>query len=199
MNKEYIEHIALYKDVYPEGYCQHLVSEFERLESSGAGADRQKGEGALKHKKDDYQIIINVRGHNLIDFNGESCDDIFFAGLQRCYEDYTTKYSLLRENGNIRATHMKMQRTTPGGGYHIWHCEQGPAETARRVLTYMLYLNSVPTQDGAETEFLYQKKRFSPVENTMVLWPAAYTHAHRGNPVLGETHKYIVTGWFYYD
>jgi hypothetical protein len=63
----------------------------------------------------------------------------------------------------------------------------------------MLYLNTIGPEDGAETEFLYQKKRFNPVENAMVLWPAAYTHAHRGNPVLGTQAKYIVTGWFYYD
>ena len=94
---------------------------------------------------------------------------------------------------------MKMQRTGPGGGYHVWHGEQGPGAHANRVVVYMLYLNSIAPEDGAETEFLYQKKRFSPAENTMVLWPASYTHAHRGNPVLGETHKYIVTGWFYYD
>ena len=94
---------------------------------------------------------------------------------------------------------MKMQRTGPGGGYHIWHAEQGPAEHASRVVVYMLYLNSIFPQDGAETEFLYQKKRVNPTENTMLLWPASYTHSHRGNAVLGETHKYIVTGWFYYD
>jgi hypothetical protein len=94
---------------------------------------------------------------------------------------------------------MKMQRTGPGGGYHVWHAEQGPGTNASRVVAYMLYLNTLSPEEGAETEFLYQKKRLNPVENTMVLWPAAYTHAHRGNPVLGETHKYIVTGWFYYD
>jgi len=33
----------------------------------------------------------------------------------------------------------------------------------------------------------------------MLLWPATFTHAHRGNPVLGEQSKYIVTGWFYYE
>ena len=199
MNTEYIEHIALYKNVYPEGYCQHLISEFDRLALNGAGVSRQEGEGAVKHRKDDHQILINIRGHNLLDFNGEPCDNIFFNGLQRCYNDYTTKYSLLRDNGSIRATHMKIQRTTPGGGYHVWHCEQGPDEHTRRVVTYMLYLNTLTAEDGAETEFLYQKKRFNPVENTMVVWPAAYTHAHRGNAVLGETNKYIVTGWFYYD
>lgn len=199
MNKEYIEHIALYKDVYPEGYCQHLISEFDRLENGGVGSNRQRSENANKHVKDDHSIGIELRNHNLLDFNGQSTSSLYFDGLQSCYDDYTNKYSVLRDNGKIRATVMKMQRTGPGGGYHVWHAEQGPAEHANRVVTYMLYLNTIAPEDGAETEFLYQKKRFNPVENTTIIWPAAYTHAHRGNPVLGETHKYIVTGWFYYD
>lgn len=199
MNTEYFEHIALFKNVYPEGYCKHLISEFDRLETGGAGANRQTSEEALKHIKDDYQIGIELKNHNLLAFDGRNACDMFFDGLQRCYDEYTNKYSVLRNNGNIRATTMKMQRTGPGGGYHIWHGEQGPGTHANRAVVYMLYLNSITPEDGAETEFLYQKKRFSPTENTMVIWPASYTHAHRGNPVLGNTHKYIVTGWFYYD
>lgn len=199
MNTEQFEHIVLYHNVYPDGYCQHLIKEFDRLALNGAGADRQTSEDVARHVKDDYQIGINLKAHNVFDFDGKNACDLFFDGLQSCYDDYTNKYSVLRNNGKIRATHMKMQRTGPGGGYHIWHFEQGPDHNSGRVLTYMLYLNSILPEDGAETEFLYQKKRFNPTENTMVLWPAAYTHAHRGNPVLGETHKYIVTGWFYYD
>lgn len=199
MNVEHIDHIALYRDVYPEGYCQHLINEFNRLESEGAGANRQTSEGASRHVKDDHQVFINLRSHNMLNFQNTDSSDVFFDGLQKCYNEYVNKYSVLKDNGNIRGTTMKMQRTGPGGGYHIWHGEQGPGTHANRVVVYMLYLNSIAPEDGAETEFLYQKKRFSPVENTMVIWPAAYTHAHRGNPVLGETHKYIVTGWFYYD
>lgn len=199
MNAELFDHIALYKNVYPEGYCQHLISEFNRLEEGGVGSNRQKSEGAERHIKDDYQISIELRNHNLLGFGNQDSCDVFFDGLQRCYDDYTSKYSVLRDNGKIRATVMKMQRTGPGGGYHVWHSEQGAGQRASRVVTYMLYLNSIAPEDGSETEFLYQKKRFSPTENTMVIWPAAYTHAHRGNPVLGTNHKYIVTGWFYYD
>ena len=199
MNAEYFEHIALFKDVYPDGYCQHLIAEFDRLESGGVGSNRQKSEGAFRHAKDDYQIGIELRNHNLLPFNEQNSERLFFDGLQKCYDEYTNKYSILRDNGNIRATVMKMQRTGAGGGYHIWHGEQGPGAHANRVVVYMLYLNSLPPEDGAETEFLYQKKRFNPTENVMVLWPAAYTHAHRGNPVLSQTYKYIVTGWFYYD
>tara|TARA_R110000868_G_scaffold42026_2_gene142609 strand:- start:978 stop:1601 length:624 start_codon:yes stop_codon:yes gene_type:complete len=199
MNTEYFEHIGIFKDVYPEGYCQHLISEFNRLEEGGAGSNRQKSENASKHVKDDHQILIELRSHNLLPFGEQNPERLFFDGLQRCYDEYTNTYSILKDAGNIRATTMKMQRTGPGGGYHVWHGEQGPGAHANRVVVYMLYLNNITPEEGSETEFLYQKKRFSPTENTMVIWPAAYTHAHRGNPVLGETHKYIVTGWFYYD
>jgi hypothetical protein len=94
---------------------------------------------------------------------------------------------------------MKMQRTSPGGGYHVWHGEQGNNARAERVLVYMLYLNTLEPDAAGETEFLYQQKRLRPQENTMILWPAAYTHAHRGNVVHGDKDKYIVTGWFYYE
>ena len=59
--------------------------------------------------------------------------------------------------------------------------------------------NSFEIGDGGETEFLYQRTRVKPEENLMLLWPASYTHAHRGNPVLADKYKYIITGWFYYD
>jgi hypothetical protein len=87
----------------------------------------------------------------------------------------------------------------PGGGYHVWHSEQGNSDSANRVLTYSLYLNSINNECAGETEFLYQQMRIPPQENTMVIWPAGFTHPHRGNVVYGETPKYIITGWFYLE
>lgn len=199
MKTEHKDFIGFYRDVYPDGYCQHLVQQFDALESKGAGTNRQNGERALKHHKDDHQIYFNAKNHDIDSFNGRSSTDIFFDGLQACYEEYSGKYSVLKSNGNIRGTAMKMQRTSPGGGYHIWHCEQSAEKTANRVMVYMVYLNTLPEGGNGETEFLYQQQRVNTEENLMLLWPAAYTHAHRGNPVFGEQSKYIVTGWFYYD
>jgi len=198
MNAEYKDFIAVYRDVYPEGYCQHLIKEFDRLVESGAGTNRQRGEGALKHRKNDMQLGLNFGVHTAADFNGTPATRMFFDGLQRCYDAYTEQYSLLKD-GKITGTAMKMQRTDPGGGYHVWHGEQGNGEHADRVLVYMLYLNTLTQEEAGETEFLYQQRRLQPTENTMVLWPATFTHAHRGNTVFGERSKYIVTGWFYYE
>ena len=198
MNIEHKDFIGIYKGVYPEGYCQHLINEFERLVESGAGNNRQKGEGAPKHRKNDMQLGLNFGVHSAASFKDQFVERMFFNGLQQCYDTYAEEFSVLKD-GKIHGTAMKMQRTSPGGGYHVWHSEQGNGTHAERVLVYMLYLNDLGEAEGGETEFLYQRTRIRPEENTMVVWPAAFTHTHRGNTVLGEQSKYIVTGWFYYE
>jgi len=198
MNAQYSNFIAKYTDVYPEGYCQHLIKEFERLVGGGAGSNRINSEGAHRHRKDDMQLTLDIGVHGAMNFDGKDAVNVFFEGLQNCYNDYTNNFSVLKDS-KITGTVMKMQRTSPGGGYHLWHGEQGPGAHASRVLVYMLYLNSLTLDEAGETEFLYQQLRLQPQENTMILWPASYTHAHRGNTVFGNNSKYIVTGWFYYE
>ena len=57
-----------------------------------------------------------------------------------------------------------------------------------------MYLNTI--ESAGETELLYQRERIPPQENTAILFPASYTHTHRGNVVHGDIPKYILTGWF---
>ena len=89
---------------------------------------------------------------------------------------------------------VKIQKTEPTEGYHIWHHESNYVykDLLERVLAYTVYLNDV--DEGGETEFLYQSKRIPPRKGTVVIFPAGYTHYHRGNPPL-KGNKYIATGW----
>ena len=48
--------------------------------------------------------------------------------------------------------------------------------------------------DGGETEFLYQQRREQAITGDLLIFPAAFTHTHRGNPPLGGV-KYIATTW----
>jgi hypothetical protein len=92
---------------------------------------------------------------------------------------------------------LKLQRTLPLGGYHVWHYESDSPERLVRQLVWMIYLNDMPVGE-AETEFLYQGRRLEPTAGTVVLWPAGPTHIHRGNPVYSQA-KYILTGWYDWD
>ena len=91
---------------------------------------------------------------------------------------------------NLRSVRQKVQETDIGGGYHIWHCENMSKQHSTRILTWILYLNDI--EDGGESEWLYLSKRTSPKQGKLVLWPAGFTHTHRGNPPLKDT-KYILT------
>lgn len=201
MNIEYKDFIGYYRNVYPDGYCQHVINDFESLISSGAGMSRQQSSGHAKHDVDDIQVFLNASNHLTgSSFNGKCMVDTFFSGLQSCFDDYINTFSTLK-NIRLRASHMKLQRTGTGGGYHIWHAEQGSSSNnaSNRALVYILYLNTLPIGGNGETEFLYQQLRIPPEENMMLIWPAAYTHTHRGNPVYGENYKYIATGWFFIE
>ena len=195
---EYKEFIGFYRNLYPEGFCNHLISEFNYYKNiKGVGFNRQQFEGAKKTDKDDYHIFLNGTQIQLQDFEGMACIPLFFKGLQACYDDYTNNFSSLKNLRDIYTYEMKMQETKPGGGYHVWHFEQGDTFASKRVLVYMLYLNNLDSE-GGETEFLHQQLRIKPEENMMLLWPASFTHVHRGNLVMGNKSKYVITGWFHF-
>jgi hypothetical protein len=173
-----------------------MIEEFERLLSQGMCGNRQDSENARKYQKQDNFYFLNVRNHSFSDFNRTSVINTFTTGLQNCFDEYVNEYDILKDI-SLKSTEIKIQKTEPGGGYHIWHSEQGNGEQANRCLVYSAYLNTI--EDAGETEFLYQRVRIPPKENTMVIWPAGFTHTHRGNVVYGNKSKYIITGWFYLD
>ena len=60
-----------------------------------------------------------------------------------------------------------------------------------RALVFMTYLNDV--EDGG-TEFLHQNVYTPAKKGLTLIWPAYWTHTHRG-VVSKLKEKYIVTGW----
>jgi hypothetical protein len=94
---------------------------------------------------------------------------------------------------DFKYTNLKIQKTLPTEGYHIWHLEHNKGfNNEPRAFVFSVYLNDV--DEGGETEFLHFAKRVKPKTGRIVIWPAAFPYVHRGNPPLsGE--KYIITSW----
>lgn len=198
MEARYNSFIGMYDGVFPDGYCRHMIDEFERLNSRGVCSTRKQSENAKKTIKDDTHCFLNMKNVNVTNFNDKCSESILWDGLQKCFNDYVDEYDILKDV-DLRCTHLKVQKTDPGSGYHVWHSEQGNSDSNNRCLVYSVYLNTLDEDGAGETEFLYQQLRIPPKENTVIIWPAAFTHAHRGNVVYGNTSKYIITGWFYLD
>ena len=108
------------------------------------------------------------------------------------YETHTSIKNYIGIN-NFEYTSIKIQKTLPSQGYHMWHVEKGPGlDYLRRALAFTIYLNDI--EEGGETEFLYQSTRVKPKKGRIAIWPASFPYVHRGNPPLsGE--KYIMTSW----
>jgi hypothetical protein len=176
------DHIGIFDNFVDEKLIDDLISFFKENEELGKIYDRYEGQNQPRHIIDDTTTIPNV-------LFKKPFTEIFFADI---YPHYRKKYSSL----NVMAYHtifdMKLQKSKPGQGYHIWHYEKDSMENRNRVLAFILYLNDI--NEGGETEFLYQKYRIQPKRNRFILWPASFTHTHRGNPPLKED-KYILTGW----
>ena len=84
-----------------------------------------------------------------------------------CLEKYVNEYEALMDY-RYQQVYLNVQRTKPGEGYHSFHFEKGSLGTNRRVAATMMCLNTV--EEGGETEFLYQHKRFKPVAGQVLIW-----------------------------
>ena len=185
--------VGVFKNVYTDDYCDRVIEEFEKADKAKLTFSRQQSENALETDKKDQSMWS---GENWLEH--DSLNHIiatkFFETFNQAINYYKEKYPVLSSN-QLYVWGNKIQRTEVGGGYHIWHYESGGRAFCRRVLAYILYLNDI--DEGGETEFLYQSKRIKPEKGTLVLFPANFTHTHRGNPPLSNT-KYIATGWVEY-
>ena len=105
MNIEYKDAIGIYSNVFVDGFCDHLINEFEVLSNNGYSRDRKTSDNSLRHVKDDKQIFANCNGAPLKEFEFEEDGEMvvrdprkmFFRGLQQCFDEYSEKYSILKD------------------------------------------------------------------------------------------------------
>ena len=116
----------------------------------------------------------------------------YMLKLMECLDRYCRTYP---QAGQI-VCHVhpmfNIQRYQPGEGYSTWHFERGMERINReRFLVWMTYLSDNP--DGG-TEWMYQDKYVPAVKGKTVIWPAEWTHTHRG-VIDKKLEKTIITGW----
>lgn len=122
----------------------------------------------------------------------------YFEELNVFVNLYVQKYFMNAEL--ISATEgFNIQHYKKGEAFYAWHSEREVAHyknvfIGMRTLVFMTYLNTLK-EDGGETEFYFQKIKFKPKKGVTLIWPAEFTHRHRGIPSLKEE-KIITTGWF---
>ena len=176
--------ITEYPKALSDDFCDSLVTWCDLQIESNPSLNRSASDSTIYDRRKDWFFFI----HNKLDFS-VPINNTLNEYLSKYVDEYMGAYYI----GRYNSFDQKLQITPPGGGFHNWHCEHSHYVYCDRVLTWMFYLNDL--EEGGETEFLHQRCRIKPEKGKLVLFPAAFTHSHRGNPPLKDT-KYVVTGWF---
>ena len=196
--------IGVWENFVPSSLCNDLITFFQTWQQQALITNSQRDmpltnpyEGDPNAMRGNSQFEKRTLGRNDLGCMIDSLNGVLSAQVNQYLQSTLNHYCLSYDSlGSVPLTswHVKMQMTPEGGGYHVFHHEDGSYNESQRTAVWMIYLNE--DFEGGETEFFYQKRRIKPTTGTVVIWPAGYTHTHRGNLVLKGT-KYIVTGWFY--
>jgi len=185
------DHIMIVDDALSKEECDNLIDYYEWAEQSCLTRSRQElNDSEEKHKKDNTFFALEK---NIIqtDFHCQIPPlQPMLEVVWKNFEKYENTYFTLKED-KLYSRFVRIQKTLPGEGYHVWHSETS-STSFYRACVWTMYLNDV--EEGGETEFLFQHKRVNAKQGRLVIWPATYTHVHRGNPPMKGI-KYIATGW----
>jgi len=164
----------------------------------------EKGIAVDKKYKDSSDISLNFLNKEYTaqrdginaDNGAGKVNDIIFPNLIKGTEKYIEIHHQVKRIHDWSFTSAyNLQKYNPGQGYHAKHCENCDLSTSNRVLAWMFYLNTV-TDDGG-TYFDNYDLIVNAKEGRLVIWPAYWTHLHKG--IMSKTQtKYIATGWCEY-
>ena len=180
------DHILVLKQFVPKNECEKLIENFESSPE---------------------KMVDGLIGGNGVDYSRKKCKEIYYDFHSReergciqkyaplAIEKYKEKYTFLEKiyPFDVSDTY-KIQKYHPNEGFFDLHCES-PTNKHPTLLAWMIYLNDVT--DGGYTEFPSQGKKYQPRTGNLLIWPAFFTHPHKGIASKTQT-KYIVTGWCNY-
>ena len=180
---------GIYDNALTKKECQILINQFEK-------SSKKEGKSFK-----DGDLSVNPSQKKCIEVDDSSFSNksvisrIINARLRECIDDYKKEYPSMNKfiaQWVIDNGYNFQKYETEDDGFKAWHTEAGGAPVSNRVLAWMFYLNDAK----CGTEFI----NYPTVKAKMgrcVIWPAAWTHTHRG-VIPNKGLKYMVTGWASY-
>jgi len=190
--KNSINHfIGIYDNYISDIDCSQAINFFNQQNNFKKTVSRQAFEKAPLNEKKDLQYFGEAS--NLEEWI-ETLKPMV-SNFDLALKHYENETGIKDAYGikDFKYATLKIQKTSPRGGYHVWHLEHNIGlENSHRALAYIIYLNDI--EDGGETEFLNFSLRVKAKKGRIVIFPSGFPYVHRGNPPL-KNEKYIVTSW----
>ena len=135
-NIEIKDYIGIYDGYILDSECDKAIEFFKKQEALNKAYDRLQSENANTTIKNDKAITLNEDVTAWLD-DFKSLLLNFDIAL-RHYQDSTGVLSAYGIN-SFKYTNLKIQRTLPTQGYHLWHLEHGHVkDNAYRALVFTI-------------------------------------------------------------
>jgi prolyl 4-hydroxylase len=175
------------------GGCDGIVDYFERNQAiqrkgtTGGGVDL-----VVKNSVD-----VTVLPKEILAPGNEVVEQ-YFQWLHGCYKDYLEQWPFFASMAKgLEVGSFNIQRYRSGQHFQKIHTERDGIGSLHRVLAWMTYLNDVAHDAGGATYFEHYDLAVQPKKGLTLIWPAEWTHAHRGE-LLKSGSKYVITGWIHF-
>jgi hypothetical protein len=180
--------------IKPLSICDELITYFE------TNPNKQKKGVISGGEFLDAKNSIDIRvSPNEIKIPGNEIFKEYFQNLFSCYKDYVIQWPFLMTFAeNLKVGDFNLQRYQSGQHFQTTHTERSSLDTLHRVFAWMTYLNDVDEKDGGSTFFSHYDLEVQPKRGLTLIWPAEWTHAHKGNLLKADS-KYIITGWMHFS
>ena len=189
-----IDTTFIHQGMIPEKICNRFVEHYESGKDTSATA---KYRGMMSSGKNP---TLNLKykdcEESAYDIRKVKFPEEYLDALGIILNAYKKKYKYVSEGQSPWeiCPFVKIQKYYPGKSYSGLHYEnQGVGYSLYRHLVFMTYLNDI--EEGGGTFWHYQNFTTKPKKGLTVIWPAIWTHTHKGLPAPKEL-KYICTGWY---
>ena len=177
----------------PLSICDELITYFESNQNKQKRGITAGGENLDSKNSTDIKMLPKD-----IKLPGNEIFEEYFHSLFSCYQDYVVEWPFLTTFAeNLHVGSFNLQRYQSGQHFQATHTERASLGTLHRVFAWMTYLNDVDQEDGGATFFSHYDLEIQPKKGLTLIWPAEWTHAHKGNLLKADS-KYIITGWMHF-
>jgi len=186
-----VHFIETYNESVSPDDCQKIIDYFEsNPDKHVQGVYAIDGEVTVDRSvKDSTDMAMNLGDDNV-------CNEILIPVINFCTELYRESYPAVDKISNWSCDpKYNIQRYYPNQGYFASHCEDSSRE-CNRVMGWSLYLSTVT--NGGFTVFDNYNLKIDSAAGKFCIFPAYWTHMHRGVPSPDQI-KYIITGWYQYS
>ena len=189
-----MEFVHVIKNILPSNFCKSIIDKFE------VDSDKYQGRLGMGH------INLNIKKTLDLPISDRKDWDCITDPLVKYLANGLQEYFIYLENqvfkgkglkiiekifgDNIKASGFQIQKYEKDDHFY-WHTDDSSVE--KRLLAYIIYLNTVPKENGGSTDFL-NGKSIQPEEGSILIFPSTWSYIHRGR-ALKSGKKYIITGF----